>query len=188
MQEYFGIIIIALFITVVVIRNCSLKKQGIEAVEFGRKDPKDFILIPFAIFYFYIITANAFNFPTIPGQELFHREIVSWMGVLFCFLGLLFFLWAMVSFKKSFRVGLVNNTLQGLVTNGAFAISRNPIYVSFALMLIGQFFIFSSWILLIYIFLGISTFHRQVLKEERFLEEQYGKEFEDYSTKVRRYL
>ena len=94
----------------------------------------------------------------------------------------------MISFKKSFRVGLVENTEQGLITNEAFAISRNPIYVSFALMLIGQFLIFSSWIFLIYIILGIVTFHKQVLKEEEFLKIQYGKEFSTYCKKTRRYL
>lgn len=66
--------------------------------------------------------------------------------------------------------------------------SRNPIYVSFILMLIGQFFIDSHWILLIYIFVGTATLHHQVLKEEKFLQEQYGEEFTSYCQKVRRYI
>ena len=188
MQKYFGLFIIVLFIIIVIIRNFTLKKQGIEALEFGRKDKKDFFILPFAILYFYLITANTFNLPTIPGQILFHQKIVSWIGVLFCLFSLIFFIWAMISFKKSFRVGLVDNTSQGLITNGAFAISRNPIYVSFAIMLIGQFLIFQSWILLIYIPLGLYRFHLQVLKEELFLRKQYGKEFYNYCEKVRRYL
>jgi len=188
MQAYIGVITIVLFIILVLYRVNSLKKQGIEAMEFGKKDKKDFLIPPFALFYFYLITANAFHLPTIPGQELFHRKAISWIGVLTCLLALLLFVWTLISFRKSFRVGLVENTAQGLITTGAFAISRNPIYVSFAIMLIGQFLIYPSWILLIYIFAGMLTFHRQVLKEEKFLKGQYGDEFASYCRKVRRYL
>lgn len=188
MQAYFGITTIALFIVLVLLRTHSLKKQGIEAMEFGRKDKKDFFILPFAFLYFYLLIAHAFHLPTIKGQELFQSQLVSWVGVLACLIAVVFFLWSLISFKKSFRVGLVENTAQGLITTGAFAISRNPIYVSFALMLIGQFLIYPSWILLIYILIGISTFHRQVLKEEKFLTEQYGEEFNAYCKKVRRYF
>jgi len=188
MQQYFGVITFVLLILLVIVRTLSLRRQGIEAMEFGKKDKRDLFIPPFALFYLYLITANAFHLPTIPRQNLFHLRIVSWIGVVTCLFALILFLWTLISFKKSFRVGLVENTSQGLITTGAFAISRNPIYVSFAIMLIGQFLIFPSWILLIYIFVGIITFHRQVLKEEKFLNEQYGKEFDAYFKKVRRYF
>ncbi|HBN06629.1 MAG TPA: isoprenylcysteine carboxylmethyltransferase family protein [Bacteroidales bacterium] len=188
MQAYFGIATITSFIVLIMIRICNLKGQGIEAIEFGKKDKKDFLILPFALFYFYLITANTFNLPTIERQELFHIEILSWIGVLTCLIALILFLWTLVSFRKSFRIGLVENRAQGLITTGTFAISRNPIYLSFAIMLIGQFLIYASWILLIYLFVGILTFHRQVLKEENFLMEQYGEEFNTYCTKVRRYF
>lgn len=188
MPAYFGVIIIVLFITLVLIRVFGLEKQGIEAMEFGEKDRKDFFIPPFALFYFYLIIAKAFNLPTIGGQELFQSKGLSWVGVSACLIALLFFLWTMISFRKSFRIGLVENTAQGLITTGAFAISRNPTYVSFAIMLIGQFLIYPSWILLLYIFAAMFTFHRQVVKEEKFLTEQYGEEFNAYRKKVRRYL
>ncbi|MGC4129016.1 MAG: isoprenylcysteine carboxylmethyltransferase family protein [Bergeyella sp.] len=188
MQTYFGIFTIALFIGLVLFRVRNLRKQGIEAMEFGGKDKKDFFILPFALFYFYLIIANAFGLPTIKGQELFRSQSVSWIGVLVCSVAVGFFLWSMISFRKSFRVGLVENTEQGLITTGAFAISRNPVYVSFAMMLIGQFLIFPSWILLIYIIIGILRFHIQVLKEEKFLTEQYGEEFKQYCKKTGRYF
>lgn len=188
MQAYLGIITIVLFIALVFIRTRNLKKQGVEAMEFGRKDKKDFIILPFALFYFYIIIANAFHLPSIKGQVLFQSETVAWIGVLACFVAFIFFLWTMISFSKSFRVGLVENTQQGLITTGAFAVSRNPIYLTFAIMLIGQFLIFPSWILLIYIIVATLRFHMQVLKEEEFLLEQYGEAYHAYCKKVRRYF
>ena len=188
MQHYIGIFLIALFIIIVLTRSFLLKKQGIEAIEFGKKDKKDFLIIPFAAFYFYLIAANAFDWPTIPNQLLFYHPSVFWIGILLSLFALGFFIWTMISFKKSFRIGLVDNKAQGLITKGAFALSRNPIYVSFAAMLSGQFLMYPSWIFLIYIFVGIFTFHRQVLKEEEFLQKQYKKDFDDYCKKVRRYL
>ncbi|MGN6647750.1 MAG: methyltransferase family protein [Cytophaga sp.] len=187
-QAYIGTSILALFISVVLIRSLSLKKMGIQAVEFGKKDKKDLIIPPFALFYFYLILAHTFNWPTIPAQLLFYSELLAWTGVVLCLSGLLFFIWTMISFKKSFRVGLVENTAQGLITSGAFAISRNPIYVSFAVLLIGQFCIYPSWIFLIYLAAGIATFHRQVIREEAFLKQQYGSDFQAYCEKVRRYI
>ena len=187
-QGYFGVTAFVSIILLVVLRARSLKKQGMEAIEFGKTHKRDLFLPPFALFYLYLITANAFKLPTIQGQKLFYSELVAWIGVLTCAFALFIFLWALISFKQSFRVGLVENRSQGLITTGAFAISRNPIYLSFGIMLVGQFMIYPSWILLMYIFAGMISFHTQVLKEESFLKEQYGKDFDAYSEKVSRYF
>jgi len=188
MQQYIGLGILLSFIALVLLRSLSLKKSGIQAVEFGQKNKNDLILPPFALLYFYLLTANAFDLPTIPAQQLFYSGVLAWMGVGVCFSGLLFFIWTMISFKNSFRVGLVDNRAQGLITSGAFSISRNPIYVSFAVLLLGQFLIYPSWILLLYIFAGVATFHRQVVREEAFLKHQYGNAFDEYCKQVRRYV
>jgi protein-S-isoprenylcysteine O-methyltransferase Ste14 len=172
----------------VIARVISLRRQDITAVEFGEKDKKDLIIPPFALLYMYLIITNAVHPTPISGKRLFNSSIVSWAGVLTCIMALVLFIWTLLSFKKSFRVGLVENRSEGLVTTGSFAISRNPTYVSFAIMLIGQFMIYPSPLLLLYIFAGVLIFHRQVIKEEKFLREQYGKEFIEYCSRVRRYL
>jgi protein-S-isoprenylcysteine O-methyltransferase Ste14 len=188
MQRYIAVLSIILLITMVISRVLMLKKQGIKAFQFGKIDKKDFLIPPFVLFYFYLIFANAFSAPTIRGQEIFYSEILAWIGVNLCLLGLIFFFWSLVSFRKSFRVGIDVNHADDLVTTGVFAFSRNPIYVSFGLVLIGQFLIFSSWILLIYVVAGIWLLHRQVLREEEFLKGHYGEEYGEYCKRVRRYL
>ncbi len=75
-----------------------------------------------------------------------------------------------------------------LVTTGVFAFSRNPIYVAFGLVLLGQFLVFPNWILLVYLVAGIWLFHRQVLREEEFMGKHYGNEYVRYCKRVRRYL
>jgi protein-S-isoprenylcysteine O-methyltransferase Ste14 len=72
--------------------------------------------------------------------------------------------------------------------DGVFAFSRNPIYVAFAMVLIGEFFIFPNWIGLIYLVAAMWLVHRQVLREEEYLKGHYGRAYEQYCHGVRRYL
>ena len=188
MPRYFAVLTIILMLGMVLTRVLLLRRKGIEAFHFGKIDRKDFLIPPFALFYFYLVFANAFNLPTVSTQEFFHSEIIAWIGVFFCLAGLLLLLWSLVSFGQSFRVGIDIEHPDKLITSGVFAFSRNPIYVAFALILFGQFLIFPNWILLIYLGAGIWLFHRQVLREEEYLKKHYGKEYLEYSNRVRRYL
>jgi protein-S-isoprenylcysteine O-methyltransferase Ste14 len=63
-----------------------------------------------------------------------------------------------------------------LITTGAFAFSRNPIYVAFVIVLFGQFLVFSNWILLVYLVAATWLINRQILREEEFLRSHYGDE------------
>lgn len=113
---------------------------------------------------------------------------MQWLGVLLAFCGLLMMAASLISFGSSFRVGIDTQRPGALITSGVLAISRNPIYVAFALILIGEFLIQPRWILFIYLIAGIVLFHRQVLREERYLREHYGSEYASYESRVRRYL
>lgn len=188
MPKYIAVLTIVLVLAMVLIRVMLLKRKGIEAFQFGKIDKKDFLIPPFALFYFYTVFANAFTLPVVSTQEFFQSEVISWIGVFFCIAGLLLFLWSLVSFGQSFRVGIDSDQPDKLVTNGAFAFSRNPIYVAFGIILLGQFLIFSNWILLIYLVAAIWLFHRQVLREEEYLKKHYGKEYSVYCNRVRRYF
>ncbi len=188
MSRYFAVITIVLMLGMVLTRALLMKKKGIEAMNFAKIDRTDFLILPFAFFYFYIVFSATFNFPTVSTQEFFHSEVISGVGAFFCLAGLLLLLWSLVSFGQSFRVGIDTDHPDKLITSGIFAFSRNPIYVAFASILLGQFLIFSNWILLVYIGAAIWLFHRQILREEDYLKEHYGKEYLEYCQRVKRYL
>lgn len=188
MQRYFGALTIVLLLGMVWVRVLLMRRKGIKAMNFGRIDKKDFLIPPFALFYFYIVFAAAFNFPTVSRQELSHSAIVSWVGVLFCLAGLFLLFLSLVSFGKSFRVGIDHDHPDKLVTTGIFAFSRNPIYVAFGFVLLGQLLVFSNWILLVYLVAAIGLFHRQVLREEENLRNHHGQQYSEYCDRVRRYL
>jgi protein-S-isoprenylcysteine O-methyltransferase Ste14 len=172
----------------VLTRVALLRQRGVAAMKFGQIDKTDFLIPPFALFYFYLVFAAAFGLPTISTQVFFRSVTVSWVGVAVCLAGLLLLLWSLISFGQSFRVGIDADQPDRLITNGVFAFSRNPIYVAFASILLGQFLIFPNWILLVYLGAAVLLFHRQVLKEEEFLKKHYGQEYSDYCGHVRRYL
>ena len=76
-----------------------------------------------------------------------------------------------------------------LVTSGPFRISRNPMYVGFATLLLAwAVYLQSAWALvgpLLYV-LYLQRF--QITPEERALRARFGSEFEAYATRVRRWL
>jgi protein-S-isoprenylcysteine O-methyltransferase Ste14 len=137
MPKYLGALTIVLLLGMVLIRISVLRRQGIKAMKFGNIDKTDFLIPLFALFYFYVLFAAAFHWPTMTTNQFFHSEIISWTGVLFCLAGLSLFVWSLISFRQSFRVGIDADHPDKLITDGIFAFSRNPIYVAFAIILFG---------------------------------------------------
>lgn len=188
MTRYFAALTLLLMMSMVLARVFIMKSKSVDAMHFGKIDKTDYLIPPFALFYFYLVFAAAFGWPAPRTRELFDSEAVRWIGVALCAAGLTLLAWSLVSFGQSFRVGIDTERPDKLITTGIFALSRNPIYVGFALILLGQFLIFSSWLLLAYLVAGYWLFHRQVLREEEFLRKHYGDSFENYRQQVRRYL
>jgi protein-S-isoprenylcysteine O-methyltransferase Ste14 len=162
---YFAVLTVLLIMSMVLTRVFIMKRNGVEALHFGKIDKTDYFIPPFALFYFYLILAAAFGWPA-PSGEFFDSHAVGWIGVALCLAGLTLLAWSLVSFGQSFRVGIDMDRPDKLITTGIFAFTRNPIYVGFALILLGQFLIYSSWLLLAYLVAGYWLFHRQVLREE----------------------
>lgn len=76
-----------------------------------------------------------------------------------------------------------------IVTAGAFGISRNPTYLSLALLQVGLALLFQSiWVLVAVVAAVAATHWGVVLREERYLEQKFGAEYMRYSAKVRRWL
>ncbi|MFL0180274.1 methyltransferase family protein [Mycobacterium sp. SMC-15] len=188
MPGYLAALALALCPVLVVIRLIMLRRKGTDAMHFGSTDNKDFLIPPFALVYFYVVFAGAFGWPLVGSERFFSSTAIAWAGVALCFCGLLMVALSLAAFGSSFRVGIDTDNPDKLVTSGVFAISRNPIYVGFGLVLLGQFLVFPTWIPLAYLLAGVWLFNRQVLREEAFMRDHYGRDYAEYCSRVRRYL
>jgi protein-S-isoprenylcysteine O-methyltransferase Ste14 len=75
-----------------------------------------------------------------------------------------------------------------LVTSGPYAVSRNPMYVGWSLIHLGVGLAAGSvWVVGTLPLAGVLV-HRDVLAEERRLEEKFGDAYRRYCATVRRYL
>lgn len=188
MTGYLAALAIVLLLGTVITRVLLLRRVGTQAMHFGELDKTDFLIPLVALFYFYTVFAAAFRWPLVSTQTFFSSSVMAWIGVGLCYLGLSVLFASLVSFGKSFRVGIDVDQPDKLVTTGIFAVSRNPIYVGFAFVLVGQFLVFPNWVPLIYLVAGFLLFHRQVLREESFMRQHYSQEYVEYCRRVRRYL
>jgi len=76
-----------------------------------------------------------------------------------------------------------------LVASGLYRFVRNPIYVGLVLILIGHFFYFGYWWLLLYAALCFLVFHLFVTAyEEPTLRTKFGASYEDYLGRVPRWI
>jgi protein-S-isoprenylcysteine O-methyltransferase Ste14 len=75
-----------------------------------------------------------------------------------------------------------------LITNGPYALSRNPMYLAWTLAQVGAGPLFGSqWPLRLLPGVLAAT-HLSVIREERRLEERFGASYRDYAKRVPRYL
>lgn len=76
-----------------------------------------------------------------------------------------------------------------LVTSGIYAISRNPMYVSFTLMLLALVLLLGNFVaLLMVVFFIIYINASQIPKEEQALQALFGQQYLNYKKNVRRWL
>ena len=177
-------------IGLVLTRVAMLRRRGIEAFLFGATHKSDAVLVPCVLAVLYCVTAPGFGWPMWRPlvAPFWTTPVPGWVGVGCCALALAGLAWALISFGDSFRVGIDDQKPADLVTTGAFSHSRNPIYVSMALFLIGLFLVQHNVVTVLVPIAFTGIVQRQVLREERFLAEHYGDAFERYRKTVRRYV
>ena len=119
------------------------------------------------------------------------RQTLNWpFGLLMVALGSAGLLWCVRDFYMSGKGTLAPwAPPQELVVVGLYRYSRNPMYVSVALILLGWAISFRSAGLLVYALAMMLAFHlRVILGEEPWLERVHGAAWQEYSRRVRRWF
>jgi protein-S-isoprenylcysteine O-methyltransferase Ste14 len=111
-------------------------------------------------------------------------------------LGALIFLTALWVFRRSHKdlgknwsITLQIREKHKLVSTGLYGVIRHPMYTSFLLMGLGQFFLLPNWAAGLSGLLGFAVlFFLRVDKEERMMLETFGPEYRDYMERTKRII
>jgi protein-S-isoprenylcysteine O-methyltransferase Ste14 len=126
--------------------------------------------------------------PSILQYDIYLSTIVKLIGVVLLVLSVLTMQLTLMAFKNSLRFGLDDKNLGKLISSGIFSYSRNPFFLSILLLFLGISMVFSTPFFIGIFVLSLLFIHLSIVKEEKFMLENYGEEYNEYAKKVRRYF
>lgn len=151
-----------------------------------------FLVVFFAIFISELVfqshLISVSILPDVLQNDIHQSIILKLSGVVFLVLSVVAMQFTLVAFKNSLRFGLNDKNLGKLIKSGIFAYSRNPFFVSILLLFLGISLFFCTPFFIGIFVLSFLAIHLFILKEEKFMLENYGKEYREYVGKVRRYF
>ena len=116
------------------------------------------------------------SLPLVLGPFVF---VVSWV----------LFFWSAATMMRGKASIPTNEPTRVIVTAGPYRFSRNPIYLAMVLLLLAL----GLWLNGLW-FIGLAVVSAGLLwwgvisREERYLADKFGEEYEDYKTRVRRWI
>ncbi len=139
-----------------------------------------FILLP----YFFVQLNNYFSLP------IYSNYLLKILGTIFILFGTGLFLYCsrlFLIFGRGTPVPI--EPPKKLVVSGLYKYTRNPIYLGYFMIFLGEFFFFGQFLLLIYFFLTIVKINLYVIYyEEPILKKRFGKSYREYLKKIPRWI
>jgi protein-S-isoprenylcysteine O-methyltransferase Ste14 len=97
--------------------------------------------------------------------------------------------WSFQTLRSADTTARPDNPASRVIQHGPFGHSRNPIYVSFAMLYFGIAVLRNAFWAILLLPLVLMVIQREVIgREERYLERTFGKEYLDYKARVRRWV
>jgi protein-S-isoprenylcysteine O-methyltransferase Ste14 len=113
----------------------------------------------------------------------------SVVGALLVVAAIVLFVPAVLAFKRAGTPPEPYKPTTAIVTSGPFRFTRNPIYLSFALVQLGiALWTGSGWILVLLLPVSVLMNYGVIAREERYLERKFGDEYFNYRRRVRRWM
>lgn len=109
-------------------------------------------------------------------------------GCALAFAGTAILMLSMSAMKANWRAGVDLIQDSTLVTTGIYRYSRNPAFLGFDLFYIGFSLAFCSIELCALSLISILLLHFQILQEETYLPDLFGREYDEYKKKTPRYF
>lgn len=182
-----AIIILALFYLFYFIKSALQKQKGIRTNQIGLRKEKHLHRIE--------ILLSTATCSVVAAQVTSILIDWSWLpddlriaGCAAAFLGDLVFLIAVITMRDSWRAGIPESDRTELIHSGIYAFSRNPAFLGFDLMYIGVCIAFCNYLTITFSLFAIVMLHLQILQEEKYLAQTFGKSYLDYKSHTMRYL
>jgi protein-S-isoprenylcysteine O-methyltransferase Ste14 len=159
-----------------------------EPARLEEKDHADVVAMPPLVYLIAVLAGIVakwlFGGAIAPGSSL---RVVAGTAVLL--VGVLVGFWFARVFSRSGQDRNPRTPTPALVTDGLYAFSRNPAYVSLTLIQMGiALLLDNAWILAALVPVLILMHYGVILREEAYLERKFGEEFLQYKARVRRWL
>lgn len=136
-----------------------------------------------------VLNATAPNWMTLLGSlHLLQTALFKQIGWALLAVSLLFLLVAQAQMGNSWRIGIDESNRTELVSKGLFSFSRNPIFLSMRINLIGLFLVLPNAVTLALVAVGEVLMQVQVRLEEAHLQSLHGAKYMEYRSAVRRWL
>ncbi len=98
-------------------------------------------------------------------------------------------IWAFREFERAGTTVEGYKPASTLVTTGPYKYTRNPLYVSMSLMVLGTGLLFDSlWMIILLVPLNIYIHFSFINREENYLREKFGDDYDAYFLSVRRWI
>ncbi len=154
-----------------------------------REDSPGVNLMPPIVFYACLIIGAAMELLLPQSFPMVVASVRIGVGLV---LGIAGFWFMGIAHGKFKRTGInvpTNLPATGLVTQGAYRLSRNPMYVGGSAFFLGLgLAIGSLWMTAAYLPLGLYLSLYVIPREEAYMERVFGDEYRAYCRKVRRWL
>jgi protein-S-isoprenylcysteine O-methyltransferase Ste14 len=112
---------------------------------------------------------------------------LAWVGAILLCISCSLMLFSFYHLGSSLKYGLPDSETR-LKTSGVYRFSRHPLYLSVYLVCLSSVLFYPNLINILVAGYCMATQYLMILKEEKFLAERFGDEWELYKKKVRRFL
>jgi protein-S-isoprenylcysteine O-methyltransferase Ste14 len=110
------------------------------------------------------------------------------LGTVALFGGIALMVQAQLDLGASWRIGIEEGAMPGLVNGGLYTISRNPIFLGMLASLVGFALLIPTFLSSIVVVGTIAGIRAQVLEEEAYLRRTYGADYLAYARRVGRFV
>ena len=179
--------VLTVFYGIYLAKQWTQKRRGIQTRQIGkRKEPKLHAvetlmgIATVAVIPVQLLSVH-FGWSCLPAGARFTGFCIGMIGD-----GI--FLLSVLCMKDSWRAGIPEKDRTALVTTGIYRYSRNPAFLGFDLQYIGVLLMYCNPLTAVFTAFCIVMLHLQILQEEQYLTDVFGKPYTDYRKQVFRYL